>query len=129
MKPDALPLPVVIWTTPAWMLSMRSARDDLLSSERSAAPMNWMLSGGLSVDVGVFVITGAGVLAAGCADSLVTGVGVLVTGGIGVLVAGGAGVLVAGGAGVLVAGGAGTLVLGEGRDSVDLGDRRRIPRP
>ena len=26
------------------MLSMRSARGDLLSSERSAAPMNWMLS-------------------------------------------------------------------------------------
>ena len=26
------------------LLSMRSSRDDLLSSERSAAPMNWMLS-------------------------------------------------------------------------------------
>ena len=128
MKPDALPLAVVIWTTPAWMLSMRSARDDLLSSERSAAPMNWMLRMGRSVDVGVFLTEGAGVLAAGCVSALVAGgFGVLVTGGIDVLVAGGAGVIVAGGNGVLVAGGAGTLVLGEGRDSVDLGGSSAHP--
>ena len=112
MKPDALPLLVVICTTPAWILSMRSASDDLLSSERSAAPMNWILSAGRS--------DGGGVLVAG-------GSGVLVAGGAGVLVAGGSGVLVAGGNGVLVAGGAGTLVLGEGRDSVGLGGSSAHP--
>ena len=113
MKPDALPLLVVIWTAPAWMLSIRSASDDLLSSERSAAPMNWMLSEGLSGGAGVLVLGGAGVF-------VVDGIGVLVLGRAGVFAAGGVGVLVLGGAGVFVAGGAGVLVLEDGRDSVGL---------
>ena len=110
MNPDALPLLVVTCTAPAWMLSIRSASDDLLSSERSAAPMNWMLSAGLSGGVGVLVAGGTGVLVAG-------GAGVLVAGGSGVLVASGSGVLVASGSGVLVGG---ALVLGEGGNSGDL---------
>ena len=57
MKPEPLPLSVVICTTPDWMRSISSASDDLLSSERSAAPTNWMLttraSGGAGVAVGL----------------------------------------------------------------------------
>ncbi len=53
MKPEPLPLPVTICTTPAWMSAMRSASDDLLSSERLSAPRIWKFKSAASGGVGV----------------------------------------------------------------------------
>ena len=64
MKPDPLLSPAMICTTLARMLSMTSASDDLLLSDRSAAPTNWILRAGSSDGVGVSVSDDTGVILA-----------------------------------------------------------------
>ena len=76
-KPDPLPLPKTIFTTLAWTRSTMSARDDLPSSDKSAAPMIWtltvVLGVGVEVGTGVFGLVNRGNFA-------ISGVGVFVWG-------------------------------------------------
>ena len=65
-KPDPLPCPApkTIFTTLAWTRSTMSARDDLPSSDKSAAPMIWtltvVLGVGVEVGTGVFGLVNRG---------------------------------------------------------------------